>query len=483
MKKFILLQTIIFCLFLVKNELSAQVCYTTPPVGSIAFTSMSTDDPDIFSFVVLQNLAAGAVINFTDGGWLAAGGFRPGEGALAWTAPATGVNAGTVITITSMSTSSFLASQGTVTVFPTATPFTVNSFQLAAGGDQITAFTGTGTMPTPIAAINLSGSVWQADATNSNTSALPTGLTNGTNAIAVNDNAGANDNVSFTGPSGSCATVATTNTASALLTLINNASNWTGTATAPGPVACSNFSIPCNITAATLSNISVCNNNGTPANTADDFYTADVVITFTNPPAIGNLTLSGTGSGSAVGGSIASCFMGSITTYTFTNQQFSANNTTGTITVQFPGSTTACTFTNSAIPAVVNCSTSTDCAIISMTVSNLICVNAGNDSDPSNDYYTGDVVVTYNNPPAAGTLNISGSAILGSTPAANLMSTDILDPTTFTGISFAPNTVNGTINVAFSDSPACTLSVSTVNTAGTCSIVICTPNCGVFPGN
>ncbi|MBK8347897.1 MAG: hypothetical protein IPL08_09800 [Saprospiraceae bacterium] len=113
-----------------------------------------------------------------------------------------------------------------------------------------------------------------------------------------------------------------------------------------------------------------------------------MLVTFTNPPAIGNLTLSGTGGGSAVGGSIASCSMGSITTYTFTNQQFSANNTTGTITVQFPGSTSACTFTNSAIPAVANCSTSTACAIIAINVSNLICVNAGNDSDPSNDYYT-----------------------------------------------------------------------------------------------
>ncbi|MBK8347896.1 MAG: hypothetical protein IPL08_09795 [Saprospiraceae bacterium] len=112
--------------------------------------------------------------------------------------PATGVNAGTVITITSMGTSSFSASQGTVTVFTSAAPFTTNSFLLACAVIHNIAFAGTKYNPYSYCSHEIYlGSVWQADATNSDTSALPTGLINGTNAIAVNDNAGANDNVSF----------------------------------------------------------------------------------------------------------------------------------------------------------------------------------------------------------------------------------------------------------------------------------------------
>ncbi|MBK9459734.1 MAG: hypothetical protein IPN94_09940 [Sphingobacteriales bacterium] len=69
-----------------------------------------------------------------------------------------------------------------------------------------------------ITALNNSGAaVWQAGATNSNTSALPTGLTNGTNAIAITAVANAKYNA-----------ITTTGTAAVIRTAINTNANWSG---------------------------------------------------------------------------------------------------------------------------------------------------------------------------------------------------------------------------------------------------------------
>ena len=86
-----------------------------------------------------------------------------------------------------------------------------------ASGDQILVFTGAAANPTFVYALNdEGGAVWQTDATNSNTSALPLGLSNGYSAVALNEL----NNYKYTGaPSG---------TVDQLLTLIGTPSNWTG---------------------------------------------------------------------------------------------------------------------------------------------------------------------------------------------------------------------------------------------------------------
>lgn len=129
--------------------------------GDIAFVQYNAD-ADNYAFVALVNIAAGEVINFTDNGWLSSGSFRGGEGTETWTAPSS-IDCGDVITLSGLT-------------------------GLSGSGDQILAYQGTSASPTFIAAINNEGAgVWQANATSSNTSALPTGLTNGTNAVAVNE--------------------------------------------------------------------------------------------------------------------------------------------------------------------------------------------------------------------------------------------------------------------------------------------------------
>ncbi|NEQ39488.1 MAG: hypothetical protein F6K40_25810, partial [Okeania sp. SIO3I5] len=168
--------------------------------GDIAFVQYNATNPDNFKFVALVDIPASEEIKFTDNGWLGDNsGFRTGEGIITWTAPVGGISAGTVVEITNTS-----ASEGT----------TSGSLTLSTDGDQILAYQGTNTF---IAALNNEGAAtWQADATDPQTSALPQGLTNGTDAVAISEI----DNAVYTG--------ITTGDKATLLAALNNKDNWTG---------------------------------------------------------------------------------------------------------------------------------------------------------------------------------------------------------------------------------------------------------------
>ena len=59
---------------------------------------------------------------------------------------------------------------------------------MSTSGDQILVYIGDESAPTFLYAVNSEGAgVWQSDATNSNTSALPFGLTNGLTAVALDE--------------------------------------------------------------------------------------------------------------------------------------------------------------------------------------------------------------------------------------------------------------------------------------------------------
>jgi predicted extracellular nuclease len=173
--------------------------------GDIAFVQYNADGTDNFAFVTLVNIPAGEIILFTDNGWLNTNAFRTGEGIITWTAPAGGVTAGTVITVSTTPS----ASLGSVTES--------GDLNFSADGDQIIAYQTIGGVVTPIAALNNEGAaIFQPDATSSNTSALPQGLNLGANAVAVNEI----DNAVYTGP--------TTGDLTTLQAALNNPSNWTG---------------------------------------------------------------------------------------------------------------------------------------------------------------------------------------------------------------------------------------------------------------
>lgn len=256
MKRSILLGLLSLLLFsaLLRTEAVAQ---TTLVAGDIAFSGyISTVTPDEYSFVLLRNITAGTTINFTDNSWLNTGVFRTGEQNVTWTAT-TALNAGQEIRIsgTTASLASGAGSPGTVTG---------TAINLNTSGDQILAFQGTTGSPTFISAIHMNvytvaggdladttAATWDGIASdNSNASALPPGLTTGTNAIWVGTPgvpASEFDNARFTCGSASVATVAAARAA------LNNPANWTKTNITPG------FTLPtgCPYLVVTAANVSV----------------------------------------------------------------------------------------------------------------------------------------------------------------------------------------------------------------------------------
>ena len=70
--------------------------------GSIAFIGFNADGNDSLAFVALAAIPAGTTIFFSDREWTGSA-FNSGEGGWSWTAPATDVAAGTVITISDIS--------------------------------------------------------------------------------------------------------------------------------------------------------------------------------------------------------------------------------------------------------------------------------------------------------------------------------------------------------------------------------------------
>jgi VCBS repeat-containing protein len=169
---------------------------TTLTAGDIALIGYSADTGGkSFSFVLLQAVEAGTTISFTDNGWLAAGGFRTGEGVVTYTAPAGGAAAGTVVTFTGLT----------------------GSLNPSTSGDQIIAFQGPlGASATPLFAIDFAdgNATYAGDATNSNTSAIPTGLAASSTALAFGT-----DNGAYVGTP--------TGTKAEILSAIGNSANWT----------------------------------------------------------------------------------------------------------------------------------------------------------------------------------------------------------------------------------------------------------------
>jgi len=174
---------------------------TVLAAGDIVFVSYSVDDsPDRYAFVTFVALNGSTKITITENGWKADNTWRTGESTIEWTCPVEGLPAGTVVEI-----SGTTANHGSVNG---------SALALANNGDQIIAYQGLSTAPTFIAAANLDWAVWQDDATNSNTSAIPTGLINLVSANAIQA-----ENGFYSGPY--------SGTINFLSSAINNPANWT----------------------------------------------------------------------------------------------------------------------------------------------------------------------------------------------------------------------------------------------------------------
>ncbi|MFL0682803.1 MAG: Ig-like domain-containing protein [Algoriphagus aquaeductus] len=157
--------------------------------GNLVFSGVNLDDDgvdgtqknDRFSFVLLQDVSENFEIYFTDIGWTSAGSFQSSaqalsDGAIKWTAPVGGVEAGTQITIDAKYNLS--ASHGTVSGVRATPNNSALYLDLGISGDQLFAFTGSLASPTFIAGVNLN-QAWTSllpDKLTSSESAIPSGL-------------------------------------------------------------------------------------------------------------------------------------------------------------------------------------------------------------------------------------------------------------------------------------------------------------------
>ncbi|GAB2825621.1 hypothetical protein GCM10027276_30680 [Comamonas piscis] len=187
---------------------------TTLAAGEVAVVGFASDTPDSVSLVLLRDVEAGTEIRITDNGWTSAGAFRSGEGVLIWQAT-DALPAGTVVKIGAADTKAPTANHGAASV--------TGSFNLAASGDSVLVYQGSEAAPQFLYAVNnVTGGTWDGNASNTNTSALPPGLVNGSTAIALVKQ----NNFAYDSTKG-----ATEGTASDLLSAISTAANWTGAGT------------------------------------------------------------------------------------------------------------------------------------------------------------------------------------------------------------------------------------------------------------
>jgi gliding motility-associated-like protein len=211
----------------------------------------------------------------------------------------------------------------------------------------------------------------------------------------------------------------------------DNTCTRTQTFTAPPPC------LPCNMTGITT-NVGACN----PANNQ---YAVSGNISFTNPPATGTLTITN----SCGGTQTFNAPFASPAAYNFTG--LASNGGPCTITATFSANT-ACTISQS-YTAPVNCIP--PCLITNLTANIGTC--------QTNNTFPVSGTFTYNNNPGTGTVTVTVTNASGS-------QTQTFNPPFVNGQTYNYNiTTNNsdgspiTVTVAFSNAPACTMSLNSVS--------------------
>ena len=227
-----------------------------------------------------------------------------------------------------------------------------------------------------------------------------------------------------------------------------------GVAWRHAPIATVACAASCAISGITVSNISACNSNGTP-DPSDDTFTANVTVTFSDPPASGTLNLTGDGTASIAVGSLGAGI------HTFTGVVMSADGGPISLTATFSADP-ACTLSNAnAGTAPASCSVTPVCAVSGISVSNISpCNDNGTPANAADDTFTANVTVTFANKPASGTLNLSGSGT-ASVAVGSIGATSH----TFVGVVMPANGLPISLSATFSANPTCTLTNSNAGTA------------------
>ena len=226
--------------------------------------------------------------------------------------------------------------------------------------------------------------------------------------------------------------------------------------TAPGP--CSVGPPSCEIKGITVFNESACDDNGT-ADPSDDFFTADVFVYYENPPATGFLNLFG--DAQAMDSTFAQD-----TAVVFSGLTFPADGGAIALGASFSADTSCSLFEPNAGTAPGPCSVEPpSCEIKGITVFNESACDDNGTADPSDDFFTADVFVYYENPPATGFLNLFGDAqAMDSTFAQDTA-------VVFSGLTFPADGGAIALGASFSADTSCSLFEPNAGTApGPCSV-------------
>ncbi len=190
---------------------------------------------------------------------------------------------------------------------------------------------------------------------------------------------------------------------------------------------------PCDITSVTFQNASACNDNGTPNNPADDYFTVNIIAAFVNPPTTDSLRIELGGDILTGGGATNVSVVGLSSPHTFTGVRARADGTGTVAEVEFTAVGANCVQT-AVGPAVASCAAV--CDITSVTFQNAsACNDNGTPNNPADDYFTVNIIAAFVNPPATDSLRIElGGDILTGGGATNVSVVGLTSPHTFTGV-------------------------------------------------
>ena len=184
-------------------------------VGDIAIIQISSDSPDGFVFVALEDLPGNSYVNFTDNAWqnVSAGvdTFKTSENLLTWFTPAAGVARNTIVSYRDGAGVSLGGTTGAMS-------------GISSSGDQVFVFNGTLSNPTSfVFAISPAGNwidenLYPDSIPDSHSSFLPDALTDGVNALHFDPS---EDNGYYT-----VTPLAVTDKATALTSICDYATNW-----------------------------------------------------------------------------------------------------------------------------------------------------------------------------------------------------------------------------------------------------------------
>ena len=252
--------------------------------------------------------------------------------------------------------------------------------------------------------------------------------------------------------------------------------------TGPTVQPCSGGAI-CEIIGFSFANIGSCDDNGTPGNDNDDFFTVDVDVIYSNSATGRVIRLNG---GDVVNSPVESASVGTNLTLTLNNVQLKATgqitNFEGQIGVVAAGFNEICSLPGTG-PSVNSCSNGGPaCAITNLELVTLEpCDDNGTPNDPTDDFYIADINVFFENPPSTGLLEFTGADFVdgGFTFAiANVLS--IGSPFFVSNKKFKADGQTTSFVVRFTGASGCVAGLSTPSGVDPCSfpapVLTCPPH-------